>query len=244
VPGSLPICAGAIARRIQLDVLPDELHQIAGAIESDRHAGAAISSEARRFAEGVKTATGASGRLAPRDAERLFRLCRVGEERIADEAGSDLFTTTAAQAMAVGVAAGAGTKGGLGPLRGVLRSVRNLFLALYVLARSAVRDRAGFALATILLAIGGAIIAVGSVRTTLAWPRRSTIWRRHPLADARLSYRDRSTPGMGSIRSGDVKYLADREAVRPPPNRLPSEDAGWPLAPPLVGTPADDNPGA
>lgn len=167
VPGSLPICAGAIARRIQLDVLRTELHQVAGAIESDRHEGAVVSSEARRFADGVKAATAASGRLAPRDADRLFRLCRVGEERIGDDAGSDLFTTTAAQAAAVGVSAGAGAKGGLGPLRGVLRSVRNLFLAMYVLARSAVRGRGGFALATILLAVGGAIIAVGFVEKDL-----------------------------------------------------------------------------
>lgn len=167
VPGSLPICAAAIARRIQLDLLRDELPQVAGAIETDRHDSAAVSSEARRFSEGVKAATGASGRLAPRDADRLFRLCRVGEERIGDEAGSDLFTTTAAQAIAVGVSAGSGTKGGLGPLRGVLRSVRNLFLATYLLARSAVRGRGGFALATILLAIGGAIIAIGLVQTDL-----------------------------------------------------------------------------
>lgn len=176
VPGSLPICAGAIARRIQLDVLRHELHQVAGAIESDRNEGAAVSSEGRRFAEGVKAATGASGRLAPRDADRLFRQCRVGEERIADEAGSDLFTTTAAQAMAVGVSAGAGIKGGLGPLRGALRSVRNLFLALYVLARSAVRGRGGFALATILLAIGGAIIAVSPLSESVASEGFPSTW--------------------------------------------------------------------
>jgi hypothetical protein len=64
----------------------------------------------------------------------------------------------------VGVSAGSGARGGLGPLRGVLRSVRNLFLAVYLLARSAVRGRSGFAMVTALLAVGGAIIAVGLTR--------------------------------------------------------------------------------
>jgi patatin-related protein len=164
VPGSLPICARAIARRLQLDLLRSELPVVAGAIESDRDDGAAVSSQARRFAGDVKRFLRADGQLSPKDAELLFRSCRVGEERIADEAGSDMFTLTAAQAMAVGIAAGGGAHGGLGPLRGLIRSVRNLFLALYVLAKSAVRGRGGFALATVLLAIGGAIIAVSVVR--------------------------------------------------------------------------------
>lgn len=164
VPGSLPVGAGAVARRLQLDILCTELPQVAGAIEADRRGGAAVGGSARRFADAVKAAAGDGGRLPPADATRLFPQCRVGEERIADEAGSDLYTTTAAQAMAVGVSAGSGARGGLGPLRGVLRSVRNLFLAVYLLARSAVRGRSGFALVTALLAIGGAIVAVGLTR--------------------------------------------------------------------------------
>jgi hypothetical protein len=160
VPGSLPVCAGAVARRIQLEILRTELPVVADAIESDRNAGAAAPPAARRFAAAVKGAL-RGDRLSAEDADRLFPACRVGEERIAGEVGSDMFTSTAAQAMAVGVSAGAGAKGGLGPLRGLVRSVRNLFMAVYLLARSAVSGRGGFALATILLAIGGAIIAVG-----------------------------------------------------------------------------------
>jgi patatin-related protein len=164
VPGSVPICATAIARRIQVDILRSELLQVAGAVEAAHHEGAGVSAAARRFADGVASAAGVDGRVAPQEVERLFRLCRVGEERITDEAGSDLFTTTSTQALAVGIAAASGSKSGLGPLRGVLRSVRSLFLGLYVLARSAVRGRGGFALATALLAIGGAIVAVGLVQ--------------------------------------------------------------------------------
>jgi patatin-related protein len=167
VPGSLPVCARAIARRLQLELLRSELPEVAGAIESDRDDGAAVSAQAGRFAGAVRRGLAPDGRLSAEDVERLFRACRVGEERIADEVGSDMFTLTAAQAMAVGISAGSGAKGGLGPLRGILRSVRNLFLALYVLARSAVRGRGGFALATVLLAIGGAIIAVGFVQQDL-----------------------------------------------------------------------------
>jgi hypothetical protein len=109
----------------------------------------------------------------------------VGEERITDEAGSDLFTTTSTQALAVGIAAASGSRGGLGPLRGVLRSVRSLFLGLYVLARSAVRGRGGFALATALLAIGGAIVAVGFVENDMV-----------------------ENAGAGSFPSGALDWLA------------------------------------
>jgi patatin-related protein len=167
VPGSLPICATAIARRIQVDVLRTELPHVAGAIESDRHEGAAESAGARRFAAGVAAATGPDGLVPSAEVERLLRLCRVGEERITEEAGSDLFTTTSTQALAVGISAASGTGGGLGPLRAMVRSVRSLFLALYVLARSAVRGRGGFALATVLLAVGGAIVAVGLMQDEL-----------------------------------------------------------------------------
>jgi patatin-related protein len=160
VPGSLPVCAGAIARRLQLELLREELPVVAEAIESDRVAGAAVPAPAGRFAAAVKGAV-RGDRLSPDDAARLFRLCRVGQERMKDEVGSDMFTSTAAQAMAVGVSAGAGSRGGLGPLRGLVRSVRNLFIALYLLARSAVSGKGGFALASALLAVGGAIIAVG-----------------------------------------------------------------------------------
>ncbi len=165
VPSRLDVCAAAIARRIQLEVLSDELPHVAESVLIDRDAKAVEAPATLAFARAVleaqhAAATAGGKAMDPETAVRLFSECEVGRERIGSEAGSDLFTGTATTAAAVGVSAAQGRSSGLGPLRGALSSLRGLVLATFVLARSAVgKSRTAFALLLTLLAAGGAIVA-------------------------------------------------------------------------------------
>lgn len=189
-PRMLPSAANAVARRIQLTILQEELLEVGRSLDLDEQIGGALSTEAQEFLNGIEDAMRTShaspglregvirsaarralrrGRLLaapeellkPRDAWNLFRKCMVGRERIAKEVGSDLFTSTTATAGAVGISALSGKRGGLGLLRPVLASMRGLVLTLYLLARGAVSgSRTGFAVMAMLLAAGAALLAV------------------------------------------------------------------------------------
>lgn len=167
-PRSLPVCARAVARRLQLRILQEELPFVADAIEFDVAAGGQAVVEAQDFSRAVARARRPPSkdgtRLAPVDAIALFRDCAVGRERILDEAGSDLFTTTVATAAAVGITALSGGSSGLKWGRSVVSALRAPFLWLWIIARNAVSpQRTGFAVLTFLLAAGGSLLAVSAL---------------------------------------------------------------------------------
>jgi patatin-related protein len=168
-PKSLPACARAVARRLQLRILQEELPEVADAIDFDESDGVNTSVQARDFRRAVANAspdpTDDDVRIGPRDAARLLGLCKLGEEEIKDEAGSDLFTSTVTTAAALGVSTLAGTRSGLPAIvRATLGALRTPALTLWFLAKNATSGtRTGFAILILLLAVGGGLIALSAL---------------------------------------------------------------------------------
>ncbi|HEY8199942.1 MAG TPA: DUF3376 domain-containing protein, partial [Actinomycetota bacterium] len=195
-PPVLVASATAVARRIQLDFLRDELLSVGREIKGDLGEGAFLSSDARSFLRALLDAVTPAGSVAPADPSQssgdqdttgdssdigylrraslgsgslrleaedvpdLFRLCRVGGERVTDEAGSDLFTKTVSQAALVGVSVASGPGRTLHLLRPFFATLRGVAMALYVFLRSMLTpSRTAFALMATLLILGGAILA-------------------------------------------------------------------------------------
>lgn len=160
LPVSLPICAQAVARRIQIDILKEELPWVAKAIGSDADNGA-DDAEAERFAGQVREA--GSDPPAAKLAE-LFEGCRVGEERIEYD-GSRLLARTVTQSLAVTTSAVSGTQSGLGNYGlKVRRALRGVSLLPYLLVLNAVaRSRIGAAVVIAIMAAAGALLGAGLV---------------------------------------------------------------------------------
>ena len=168
-PESLPVCAMAVARRIQLRILQEELPGVADAIEVDVGEGARPQGPAADFLRAVRSVQFAEPRdevrIGPRDASRLLSQCRVGDEKFPAEAGSDLFTSTTTTAAAIGVTALSGSTSGLPAIaRAVVGALRTPTLGFWFLAQNAVAGtRTGFSLLILLLAVGGALVAVSAL---------------------------------------------------------------------------------
>jgi hypothetical protein len=168
-PKSLPVCARSVARRIQLRILQEELPEIANAIDFDIRDGAKEKGPADDFLRAERDvqlpATEDGPRLRPRDAAALLPRLRVGEEKVTDESGSDLFTMTLTTAAAVGVTAFSGASSGLPRIgRGLVAAFRSPVLWLWVMARNAVSShKTGFAVLVTLLASGGALLAISAL---------------------------------------------------------------------------------
>jgi hypothetical protein len=166
VPRFLPYCSLVIARRVQAELLTEEILEVEAAVRHDLDSGARPTAEARTFLEEAapvrERATQSGGRPTPAEAVRLFRSCRVGRERIGDEKGSDLFTSTSATAASVGVSAATGARSGLpAVVRGGLRAIRGVVLLVYAVLFSAVRgSRTAFGLSIFALALGGALLGL------------------------------------------------------------------------------------
>jgi patatin-related protein len=167
-PESLPVCARAIARRIQLRILQEELTGVADAVRFDLDEGGQRG-PAVDFLAAVRNGQYAEPRdgvtIGPREASRLLGQCRVGEEKISSEMGSDLFTSTVTTAAAIGITAVSGSASGLPKIgRAFIGMLRTPIIWLWILAKNAVSThRTGFALLVLLLAAGGALIAVSAL---------------------------------------------------------------------------------
>jgi patatin-related protein len=165
-PRSLPYCSLAIARRVQTEILTEEVLEVDAALRHDIDAGAKRSSDARTFmdlAAPVRERVAQSGGLpTPMEALTLFRACKLGLERMVDERGSDLFTQTTATAASVGVSTATGARSGLPRiLRAGLAGLRGVVLLIYALLFSAVRgSRTAFAASVFSLAVGGALLGL------------------------------------------------------------------------------------
>jgi patatin-related protein len=148
VPERLDISVEAIADRLELEILCEELPSLARAIQSDQEDAMATSLEVSDFAKQCLAAETVSGdRLRAADAANLARCCNLGGESLRAEAGTDVATETVAKVLAVGVAALQSDKGllaSLGKAVGVLRVPTLLF---YAFARNLrLRSRTGLAL--------------------------------------------------------------------------------------------------
>jgi patatin-related protein len=161
VPQDLPACARAVSRRIQLEIVQEELPSIAHSVDYDIKSGAASRASAVMFSKEFERVN-EKGRLNPSAALELFRLCRVGRERVVDESHSNRFARTVGDATGITVSAARGARSGLpGPMRVMLSSLRGFALTLWILIRSAVEENQWAAVVTTgLLAVGGAMLAV------------------------------------------------------------------------------------
>ena len=161
LPDSLPVCAQALARRVQLQILREELGSIAEAIRLDGEARARISPTAASFAAAVEKAEP----LSEKEAVPLFLACDVGTEKLAAEQGTDLLAETVSQSLAVGTSAVSGEHAGL-PLRAqrFLRALRGFALVFHLFVSHALAGtRAGGTAAAAMLAAGAALVGVGLI---------------------------------------------------------------------------------
>lgn len=159
LPPSLPVTAALVARRIQGELLVDELDGLASAVCHDVDRGGARSNGVS-FVRRYDAATAGGAKLAPTRALDLFAKAAIAEE-MADEVGSDLMAVTAGRALAVGVSAANAEDNGLGPLRLLARSLRGVTLTAYALVFAATRrSKFGTAVSMAILAVAGALLAL------------------------------------------------------------------------------------
>jgi patatin-related protein len=165
IPESLPESARAIVRRIQLEVLREELPVVAAAVRAD-YADGGAPVPARHWAERVPSP--ADRALRPDEALELFRIDDIGLETLDGEVGTDLFTGVGTKALATaGSLLRSRHSGLISPLGPLTATVRGVLLAGYLLARGAVaRSRTGSFLVLLLLAASGALVAVPLVAGT------------------------------------------------------------------------------
>ena len=159
LPDSLPLSAQALARRVQLAILCDELGSVAHAIRLDGEAKATISPSAATFAAAVEKAQPLSeNKVVP-----LFEACDIGTEKIGGEQGSDLLAQTVTQTLAVGTSAISGTHAGLpAGVQRYLRALRGFALVLHLfVSRALAGTRAAGTVAAAMLAAGATLVGVG-----------------------------------------------------------------------------------
>jgi hypothetical protein len=163
-PEQLSHTVDVIVHRLQLGILRDELHVIAGAVEDDLADGADHRGRSAQFRREALRRVGKDGlaslqAASPETLVELFRQCHIGEERFEDEVGSDLLTRTVSQAVAVAATALSGEKSGLGPARRVLQTLRLPTLIVDTVVQTLVRQsRTALALCVTALAGGGVIV--------------------------------------------------------------------------------------
>jgi patatin-related protein len=262
LPRSLNACIGALRARIQLEILREELPHVAAAVRADLLAGAADRATARRFLSRVAAgqpgaATGRGGRqmglvrrpagvrLPAVDADRrldaeaaieAFHACRVGAERIADEAGSPLYHRTVDAATAVGVRAAhrreapsAPTGAGAPATPPSRRKRARQTVPVMPLVRGvAASSRTVFITMTVLVVLGATLLAVGLHGQVPNWPATAlgavfailglglaalrTRWGVAVIAPAVacavLLILSMTVPGDGFLQSGAFRLLA------------------------------------
>lgn len=158
VPESLPFTAGVIARRIYLEILGEELGELAAAVEIDSSNGADKASNGAVFARTFHREAGPTG-MPPQKSLELFANAGIGRETILQEKGTDLFAATASRTAAVMTAVANTPK--IPAVRAIFRPVRGLTLLLYSMVYgSVVGSRFGAWAVNAVLAAGGALLAV------------------------------------------------------------------------------------
>ena len=166
VPEQLPNAVEAVLAPIHLRMLREELPDMVAAARDDRRrgagdrdAGAALVSAAEaRIGNGGSAAWSA---LPPDQLVALFTGSGVGQERFPEEVGTDLFTSTLTQTLAVSATTVSGARAGLGVLGSALQVLRLPLLILHALAQTAARQsRTAAFIFGCALAVGATIVAI------------------------------------------------------------------------------------
>lgn len=143
-PEQLNRAVVAVLPRLHLAILRAELPSVANAIGDDQLNGDSSSGRSGEFLQRVSRLMGQPGlrafvALPATQVVDLFLACHVGEERIAAQVGSDLFTKTVTRTLAVATTALAGKRSGLGIVSRVVQVARIPTLVLDALSQSIVR---------------------------------------------------------------------------------------------------------
>jgi len=183
-PDQLPECSAMVLERLHLDILRQELPNLADAVGDDELDGADPHGNGPKFLKRFRNAlfpdAGGSFRRPPKVTEapdlaaeqlvHLFKGARVGEEKILDELGTDRFTVTATRSAAVMVSALSGKRSGLKLLNVVFATVQTPLIALDLLVRALMKKGRVF------VALYGMVMAAAA-----------TILLSNPLAKAQWS---------------------------------------------------------
>jgi patatin-related protein len=175
VPEQLPACAMAVVAKLHLDIIREELRVVVAAAQDDRRIGAGAHGPSADLIAAASRIVEPAHDIAwdTLPAERLLALFRtnaIGQERFADELGSDLFTSRVARSLAVAASLVAAPGAGLGPLARVLRAVRLPILIVDGLAQNAVSTSRASAFASGVAVSLGAVVVVLLLFTSLDLP--------------------------------------------------------------------------
>jgi patatin-related protein len=155
-PQRLLVLENAVITAFQERIAAEELPAVASAIMRSAEAGGELSAEAKTFVDKLPVAPAV---VSLDRAGEFLRRCPVGRETIVTERQSELLAMTASTAAAVASTALTGRNAGIGPIRGLLGTVRSVLLVAYVFLLNAIRrTKTASALTTLLLGIGSAII--------------------------------------------------------------------------------------
>jgi patatin-related protein len=160
--GDLAACGKLVRGRLQLDILREELPQLAEAIELDEKEGAARRPDSARWLQTYgDPLRNTAVPLAPSVAIEAFKGSKIADETIAGEVGSDLLSRTLSTALAVAASAITSKKSGVpGPVRALLHGLRGLMLAVYLLVRTFTQgSRIMRAIAVIVIAAAAVVVA-------------------------------------------------------------------------------------
>jgi patatin-related protein len=160
-PNALLRSHAAVRLRLQLEILRDELPRVAQAAKADpvfhdTAADAAGALWAKALPEGWNE--------RPDTLVEAFKNCRIGEEHINGEYGTDHFTTVSTRVAGVLGSVIRHLAPGVRPVQLATRGVRGLTLSLYLLARGVLSGtRTDAFLVALTLALGGALLALAVV---------------------------------------------------------------------------------
>jgi hypothetical protein len=179
-PDGLPFAVAAVARRLHADIAREELSAVARAAELDAEEGSVSGSRSAEFLEAYRSIVDGGSpirrqALSQADALELLPQCRVGEEKVLSDLGTDRFATTVTTSLAVGLAAAQAKTAGLGPLGTAMRITRAPVLFLYLLVRHAVSGTVGQVItaiaATFGLTVVGLSLFIGGMQlvTPIGW---------------------------------------------------------------------------
>jgi predicted acylesterase/phospholipase RssA len=156
----LPLCYAAIRLRAQVEIMLEEVPQIADAVRVDQQAGAPSDSLGAKWEQ----AHVAGKTLSAGQAFKAFRACDIGRERIEQEIGSDRFTRVSTRGLAVTGSVLGGALPNTKVLKLPLVAIRGLMLTLYLLGRGVTDGTdTGRFLVALTLALGGALVGIYAI---------------------------------------------------------------------------------
>jgi len=166
VPEVLPHCSTALARRLHLEILQEEMPNLIVLAEQECAGDQRAETPCRELLTAVRrerqiAGLGSNDKLPPAALVKLLGEAGIGRERLTAEIGTDRFTRTASRVLSVSIAALAGDRSGLGGFRRAFQVLRVPALVLDGLAHMLVgMSRTGAALFAAALAVSITLIAV------------------------------------------------------------------------------------